>query len=357
MTLTTDEFAKLAVLIVSYGNPFDVNRCLESLARSTLADFEVFICENAGREAFGRLEALLTEQTSTLEKVEPQSNTLDAPGGRLTVVSKCRLRGRAIIVRLAVAKENLGYAGGINAWLERLLRRPGWEAVFILNPDTEVGDLCLSELMAKAAEGFGMVGGTLVFDDLPDRVINYGLIWSRLTGRTIAAGRNCLAGSTPPPELLARIDAVSGASVLVTRAFIEDVGLMSEDYFLYMEDVDWGRRRGHHRIGFARKAIIRHVCGTSIGSAVERKGRSPLSIYLNARNGILYSRRCAGWWWVFHFVVGLSDALRYLLDGSPRATKVALYGLMDGIRGKSGRPNILALTWRNQVRSAPPLMC
>lgn len=65
-----------------------------------------------------------------------------------------------------------------------------------------------------------------------------------------------------------------GACVLVTRAFVEDVGLMAEDYFLYMEDLDWGRRRGKHRIGFASKAVIRHIGGTTIGSAVVPEKRS-----------------------------------------------------------------------------------
>jgi GT2 family glycosyltransferase len=209
---------------------------------------------------------LLTGQDGLLEHVDYDTHPLDGPGGRLAVATKCRLRDRAVTVRLAAAVENLGYAGGVNAWLERLVLYPGWEAALVLNPDTEVAEGCLSELMAKAGEGFGMVGGTLVFDDLPNRIINYGLHWSRRTGRTIAVGRNSPAGSAPSAAMLASIDAISGACMLVTRAFVDDVGLMAEDYFLYMEDLDWGRRRGAHKIGLASGAVIRHVGGTSIGS-------------------------------------------------------------------------------------------
>lgn len=54
-----------------------------------------------------------------------------------------------------------------------------------------------------------------------------------------------------------------------------------------LEDVDWGRRRGKHRIGLANKGIIRHIGGTTIGSAVAPEKRSRLSIYLSARNSIL----------------------------------------------------------------------
>jgi len=331
--------AKLAVLIVSYGNPLDVRCCLESLARSTWRDFEVFVCENAGQEAFRRLDAVLTEQTRVLERADNRSDEIDQPGGRLAAVATYQLCGSAILVRIAAATENLGYAGGVNAWVERFLLHSGWEAILVLNPDTLVGDTCLSELMGKAVEGFGMVGGTHVFDAAPDKIVNYGLRWSRMTGRVIAVGRNSPAGSIPSSKILASIDAISGACVLVTRAFIEQVGLMAEDYFLYLEDLDWGQRRGRHRIGFAPNAVIRHVGGTTIGSAVDPKKRSLLSIYLTARNGILHARRRAGWRWILHFATGTLYAARYVLNGSPYAAKVAFAGLFDGARGKTGRPN------------------
>jgi GT2 family glycosyltransferase len=331
---------RLAVLIVSYGNPADVDRCLRSLASSDFEDFAVFICENAGGEAFARLIDVIAAEGATLKQVSDCSEPLDVSGGRLSAVVKCRFRSRTNVVRVAAAVDNLGYGGGVNAWLERLLGSPGWDAVLVLNPDTDVDESCLSELVAKAAEGFGMVGGTLVFDDAPDKIINYGLHWSRLTGRVVAVGRNFPAGNPPTAQMLSSIDAISGACVLATRAFIEDVGLMAEHYFLYMEDLDWGQGRGKHEIGFAERAVIRHVGGTAIGSAVDPKKRSYLSVYLSARNSILYARRWAGRRWVIHFGFGLLYAVRYMLIGAPLAGKFTLMGLLDGVKGKTGKPDI-----------------
>ena len=333
---------KLVILIVSYKNPTDVERCLNSLARSSWTDFEVFVCENAGIPAFTALRSLLTRYNGALEQVNDSLDALFRPGGRLPVVMRCRFRGRRVNVWLAAAADNLGYGGGVNAWLERLLPHTGWEAVLVLNPDTEVGENCLSELMAKAAEGFGMVGGTLVFDDHPDKIINYGLHWSRISGRRIAVGRNFEASRRPTDKILANIDTISGACMLVTRGFIEDVGLMVEDYFLYMEDLDWGRRRGQHKIGLASGAVVRHVGGTSIGSATDRNALSPLSVYLESRNGVLFSRRWAGWRWLLHFAVGVLYAVRYFFYGSPEIARVALVGLIDGAKGMTGRPNMSA---------------
>ncbi|MBO4221518.1 glycosyltransferase family 2 protein [Bradyrhizobium neotropicale] len=330
---------KLAVIIVSYCNADDVDRCLKSLARSDWDHFEIFICENGGEAAYGRLLATLVGQDRTLQRTSEASDGLDQPQKRLVSVTKCRFQARANVVRVGLATENLGYGGGVNAWLEPLLGVPDWSSALVLNPDTEVDSRSLSELIAKSAEGFGMVGGSLVFDNSPDKVINYGLHWSRVTGRVVAVGRNAPAGSAPSAEDLGRIDAVSGACVLVTRAFVEDVGLMAEDYFLYMEDLDWGRRRGKHRIGFASKAVVRHIGGTTIGSAVAPEKRSHLSIYLSARNSILYARRFAGWRWICHFGVGLLFAARYMLKGSLPAGRVAFFGLLDGAKGKTGRPD------------------
>lgn len=332
---------KLAVIIVSYCNADDVDRCLKSLARSDWDQFEVFICENGGEAAYETLLAALAGPDRTLRRTFDGPDTLGQPQKRLASVATCRFQNRANVVRFGLATENLGYGGGVNAWLEPVLGVPGWGSVLILNPDTEVDIRALSELIAKSAEGFGMVGGSLVFHDTPDKIVNYGLHWSRMTGRVVAVGRNAPAGSTPSIDELGRIDAVSGACVLVTRAFVEDVGLMAEDYFLYMEDLDWGCRRGKHRIGFASKAIIRHVGGTTIGSAVAPGKRSRLSIYLSARNGILYARRFAGWRWICHFAVGLLFAARYMLKGSLSAGKIAFAGLLDGAKGKTGRPDTM----------------
>lgn len=329
----------LAVIIVSYRNVGDVDRCLKSLARSDWDQFEVFICENGGEAAYQKLLAALVGPDRTLQRISDASDTLAQPQKRLAEVVRCRFQDRTNTVRVGLAIDNLGYGGGVNAWLEPLLGVPGWGSVLVLNPDTEVDSRGLSELIAKSAEGFGMVGGSLVFHNTPDKIINYGLCWSRTTGRVVAIGRNAPIGSAPSHEDLGRIDAVSGACVLATRAFVEDVGLMAEDYFLYMEDLDWGRRRGKHRIGFASKAIIRHIGGTTIGSAVAPEKRSHLSIYLSARNGIVYARRFAGSRWICHFGVGLLFAVRYMLQGSLSAGRVAFAGLLDGAKGKTGRPD------------------
>jgi GT2 family glycosyltransferase len=332
--------AKLAVVIVGYRNPDDIAHCLHSLAGSTWEDFAIFVCENGGAAAFAQLTHRLFRPGGGLERVQRgDAESLDWPGGRIARVARGRLRGKRIAVRLGLGVDNLGYGGGVNAWLERLLDREGWEAALVLNPDTEMSQNGLRELWEKAQQGYDMVGPTLVFSSAPDRLINCGLRWSVNTGRVTAVGRNLPSDRAPPGELLASVEAVSGACVLATRAHIEQVGLMTEDYFLYMEDLDWGRRGERARIGFADKAVVRHVGGTTIGSSVDPNRQSPLSVYLSARNSILYARRHAGIRWLLHLGTQIAYAARFALIGATASARLTLRGLVDGVRGKSGRPD------------------
>ena len=53
----------------------------------------------------------------------------------------------------------------------------------------------------------------------------------------------------------APMEYVSGASMLASRAFLENVGLMEESYFLYFEELDWAlRARGKFDLAYARIA-------------------------------------------------------------------------------------------------------
>lgn len=71
-----------------------------------------------------------------------------------------------------------------------------------------------------------------------------------------------------------------GASLLIRRTMLEDVGLLDEDFFMYYEDTDLSLRarwRGW-RILYAPQAIVRHIhCGSS-------QEWSPLFVYYTDRN-------------------------------------------------------------------------
>jgi hypothetical protein len=54
--------------------------------------------------------------------------------------------------------------------------------------------------------------------------------------------------------------------MLVSRAFLEAVGLMGEEYFLFFEELDWAwRARGRFRLGWAPESVVYHREGSSTG--------------------------------------------------------------------------------------------
>ena len=113
----------VAVAIVGYRNTGDIVRCLEALAASDHADFEIVICENGGPEAYERLIAAI-----------PQA----LPGGQA--------------VRAVLAPGNLGFAGGVNVCLRET---PDADAWWVLNPDTCPPPRAMAALVEKLAQGAG----------------------------------------------------------------------------------------------------------------------------------------------------------------------------------------------------------
>jgi GT2 family glycosyltransferase len=85
---------------------------------------------------------------------------------------------------------------------------------------------------------------------------------------------------------------VSGASLIVSRRFLQDVGLMCEDYFLYFEEADWAiRAKGRYSLAYAPKSIVYHKLGASIGTSSDPRKKSLVCDYYNIRNRIIFTRK------------------------------------------------------------------
>ena len=128
------------VAIVAFRNTADVVKCLMALSKSTHVDFEVTICENGGREAFVKVTANCPATLSGGQHVQ----YIEAPG-------------------------NLGYAGGVNVCVGAAAK--AYDAVWVLNPDTEPAPEALAALVAGLTS-CDAVGGRLLMSD--GRLQNWG---------------------------------------------------------------------------------------------------------------------------------------------------------------------------------------
>ena len=143
----------------------------------------------------------------------------------------------------------------------------------------------------------GICGSTLVYFHQRDVVQAFGgAEYSRLTGRSRHVGAFLPISRVPEsPEAVEReMSYVVGAAMLVSRAFLEQIGLMREDYFLYCEELDWAiRGAGRFRLGYAPQSVVWHKEGASIGTSAN--GGSPVSVFYLFRNRVRVSARY--FWW------------------------------------------------------------
>jgi len=298
-----------AICIVGYRNPDDILRCLEALQGSTHSDFEVVICENGGLEAFAALTATLPDRLS---------------GGQP--------------VRAMLAAGNLGYAGGVNVCLTQSPEADAW---WVLNPDTAPEPQALEVQLERLGCGDCDAVGCTIY--LPNgKVQSHGGRWRTWLGRAISIAHSTPLDAPVDPEAIERAqNYLNGASMLVGRRFVERVGPMREDYFLYCEEVEWflrGARLGM-RLGYAPGARVLHYQGTTTGSAghVAERGRIP--VYLGERNKLLLTRDCFP-----HKLVLVAPAvlgfllLRYARRGAWAQFGQGLAGWWAGLRGERHAP-------------------
>ena len=298
----------VAVAIVGFRNSGDIIACLGALSRATYADFEVVICENGGEHSYRSLVAALPARL---------------PGGQT--------------VRTICAAENLGYAGGVNVCVRASPHADAW---WILNPDTVPDDTALESMVQRLSVGdCEIVGGILYGAN--GRIQTLGGRWRPWLARAEAIGRGRSADYAPLPGVERLIDFVSGASMLVSRRFLDVVGPMREDYFLYCEEVEWCLRGHAHgmRIALAPGARVLHRQGSSTGSAVPIRQRPRLQVYLDERNKMLVTRDC--------FPASLPIAavnafilllVRFLGRGAWRQAFYAWCGWLNGLGNRRGVP-------------------
>lgn len=181
-------------------------------------------------------------------------------------------------VVLIRAGKNLGFASGCNLGI----KHSSGEYIVLLNNDTAVDPDWLNELVAVADrdEDAAIVGSKLLFKHNPHVIQN---AMSYLSN----SGDGGDVGSYQPDEgqydTTREVMAVCGASMLIKRTLIEEIGALDEDFFAYYEDLDlcYRTRLYGKKIVFAAKSVVYHVHAATSGEW------SPFFTFLVLRNKLL----------------------------------------------------------------------
>ncbi len=165
---------------------------------------------------------------------------------------------------------NLGYAAGNNVGIRWAMEHGGFDAVWLLNPDCRVDANALLALQrcAAAHPRAALIGSTLLDDDGSGHIQYAGgaryhplLTWFH----PIHRGQPVERVDALPTALL---DYVSGAAQYIRLSALADLGLLSEDYFLFYEELDLAQRIKAEgwQLHWCRESLVWHRGGVSTGA-------------------------------------------------------------------------------------------
>jgi len=331
--------ARLAIVLINWNGWRDTVECLESLLRAE-GPFRIIIVDNGSED--GSIERLQAWASGAEPYMPPAGPLRRITMPALEKPVPVRLIGpdAALVeppgpepITIIDAGANLGFSGGNNLGLRQALLDPSVAYCWCLNNDTVVEPAAPKALLARmdATHKVGMCGTQVRYFHRPGtwQVLN-GQRFKLLTGQSRGIGLNQPVTRPFDPKKVAReTDFVLGASLAVSRAFLETVGFMEESYFLYFEEMDWSvRNRGRFAIAFAHAAIVYHKEGGSIGSSTRKGHRSEASEYYLMRSRIKFYRRNFPLLWPLQYPIGVVLMGRRLLRRQPKKAGAMLRAML-----------------------------
>src|SRR5919202_5338886 len=286
-----------------------------------------------------RLEIVIVNSTGGRELLRAclrslERHPLTTGSMRVWVVDNASTDGAPEMVRTEfpwVRLEALSYNAGFCVANNVALRQADADYVLVLNPDTEVPAGALDHMVRLMDErpDIGMSSCRLVmrdgtFDHAAKRSFPTplgALAYFLRVGRWKRAPR--WLAQYRAPELgefdEGPVDSVNGAFMLVRREALEEVGLLDEGYWLYMDDLDWCYRfhRAGWKVWYAGSVSVLHVKGGT--TVLERRGAR----HRGLRHNVAFHRSMGRFYRKFYGGRnGLFDALIYAAIGVKLAVAI-----------------------------------
>lgn len=230
------------LIVLNWNNSDDTIACMESIQHLRTKLFNVVICDNSS----------VDDSWIKLQEYVAVQSGLD--------------------IELLQTGGNLGFAGGNNVGIRKALADPSAQYVWLLNNDTIVTPEALDAQVQYMEQhpDVGVCGSTLCYLDSPELIQAVGGKYNPWLGMSEhVLGHEKYSEAICSSVDSRSLDYVVGASMFIRRDALERVGLLSEDYFLYYEEIDWATRLQRHapeyKIGYAPDSLVYHKEGGSTG--------------------------------------------------------------------------------------------
>lgn len=321
------------IILVNWKRAEDTCACLESLQALQGASWHAVVCENGSPdESATTLRRFLSARHAETQRQQNDPEIAGiwdyqtAAGQRITLVH---------------SRRNLGFAGGNNLGLRVCAgdSYASYSYYWFLNNDTLVQPDTLSCMLQRMRRDplIGICGSTLIYEHARTTVQALGgALYTPWSGLLREVGQGSQWPQSVDETALERtLDYISGASMLVSAAFLDTVGPMAEDYFLYYEELDWAERGRRHgfTLAWASASIVFHKEGAVLGSGKSAK-RSELAEYYGLKNKLRITRRFFPWALPGVIFISLLQIGRRLLHGQWSRARMMM-ALLLGIDNKA----------------------
>lgn len=272
------EAAKVTLIIVNFNGGDMVRQCLAAVERQRYRDFATVVVDNSSTD----------DSVASIREHHPWVTVLPL-------------------------HTNLGFAGGVNHAL-RQVALGQWVA--LLNPDAFPHEEWLGHLVASAERHplHGAFGSRMFSDADHQQLDGIGDAY-HVSGLPWRSGHGC--ADSPRFDQERDIFAPCAAAALYRTTALQEVGLMDEDFFLYVEDVDLGFRLqlAGYRALYVPTATIQHLGSAFVGR------RSDSQMYHGHRNVVwAYVKNMPGvLFWAFlplHIALNVVTLLWFSIRGS-----------------------------------------
>lgn len=295
---------KVYIVLLSYNGSLDTMECLESVLKSNYENFQILVIDNSETQfpldslkkwALGKFtlkETAFEDLVFPLEQ-KPIHFRITTEDGFLD----SELDEKIIFVK---ANNNNGFAAGNNIALKYISKFGSKEDyIWLLNNDTVIEKNALSEIVLRIKE-FENKSNKLIFGTPlleyynPTIIQSIGGIYNNITGMTshFGEGKTIEGCKYKFKESNNTIDYPIGASMLIKTPFLKKVGLLSEDYFLFYEELDWAYRA--KAIGGGIRIIdcfgVYHKQGNSTKTKKKEKKSEFIDI-LSLKNRIVFAQK------------------------------------------------------------------
>ena len=283
----------VAIVIVDYNGAAETSCCLESVNAIDYGNYEVYLVDNGGN-------------CST----------------KLQTIASTYAR-----VHYLRSNENLGFSGGNNFALKII--EGNYDFVLLLNNDTVVTPDFLSKLI-DSADDRTLVGSKIYYWSDKNLIWYAGGDSSRTICKAWHNGFNKLEDKYDDKGSR-EVGFISGCCMLIPSRALTDVGLLDENYFLYLEDTDYCFRAldAGFTLRYNSDSVIYHCVSASTGDA------SPLMNYYKLRNRQLFIDRYSTNYFLSRLLAYTEIAVGLLIGKYKLCTvKKALRDYRMGVSGK-----------------------